>query len=102
MKLRYISLCVLAAVSVAAVAQDLSKEITIEKEIVPEKRVVTRMVASSSVTLPAVTQKRLTFSEYRQRDGVTPQLAFLEPAAYADSLTVKPYRGYVDLGYFPV
>lgn len=102
MELRYISLCALAAVSVAAVAQDLSKEITIEKEIVPEKRVVTRMAALSSVTLPAVTQKRLTFSEYRQRDGVTPQLAFLEPAAYADSLTVKPYRGYVDLGYFPV
>ena len=55
MKLRYISLCVLAAASVVAVAQDLSKEITVEKEIVPEKRVVTRMATSSSVTLPAVT-----------------------------------------------
>lgn len=102
MKLRYISLCVLAAASVVAVAQDLSKEITVEKEIVPEKRVVTRMATSSSVTLPAVTQKRLTFSEYRQRDGVAPQLAFLEPAAYADSLTVKPFRGYIDFGYFPI
>ena len=92
----------MALMSQLTQSQDLSKEITIEKEIVPEKRSASRMMVSPAVTLPAVSQKQLRFSEYGSPALTTPHLAFLEPAAYADSLTAFPYRGYADLGYFPI
>lgn len=102
MRLRYITLCIVVLMAQLTQSQDLSKEITIEKEIVPEKRNASRLMLSPAVSLPVVSQKQLTFSEYGSSALVAPQLAFLEPAAYADSLTAFPYRGYVDLGYFPI
>ena len=62
MRLRYIILCIVALMSQLTQSQDLSKEITIEKEIVPEKRSASRMMVSPAVTLPAVSQKQLRFS----------------------------------------
>ncbi len=86
---------------VTSVAQNLSKEITLEKDIIPQKREVSRMTLSPRVLLPQVKAENLQFSEQHRDSSVEPQLAFLEPASYADSLPYRPNRGYVDLGYFP-
>lgn len=105
MKLQYIILpCFLTAFFATAnnVGDDLSKEITVEKEIVPEQRAATRLNVSPKVVLPAVTAKRLSYSEHGVTAQVPPSIAVLEPAACKDSLPAEKYRGYIDLGYFPL
>lgn len=102
MKFRYISLCIVAMMGVVAQSQDLTKEITVEKEIVPEKRNASRLSATPAVSLPAIKEYKPMYSEFRKLPSVAPQLSFLEPASYADSLISKSYQGYVDFGYFPI
>ncbi len=107
MKLQYIifsSLISIASVVNAQTAsqEELSKEITIEKEIIPEQRVATRLNVAPKVVLPAVKAKRLTYSDRSVATSVPVSIATLEPASYGDKLSSSYNRGYVDLGYFPM
>lgn len=100
MKTIYIT-AICAVMAVGTEAQDLSKEITIEKDIVPEQLDVTRLSVTPVVSLPAVSKSKLSFIERNRATEIPAQISTLEPVAYADSLSVSPYRGYAGLGYFP-
>lgn len=103
MKLQYISLaCAMSAIALGASAQDLNTEITIEREVVPEERPATRIFSTPAISLPEVEVKKLNYSERVITSSLTPGISHLEPASYADYLETSPYRGYLDLGYFPV
>lgn len=85
---------------VPASAQDLTKEITIEKEIVPEQRAATRLNATPRLLQPEVKQRQLTMSDRATASTVPSMIGQLEPArAAADSAAAS--RGYVAAGYFP-
>lgn len=101
MKTRYITaLCL--SLMMSATAQDLTKEIVIEKEIIPEERNATRLSATPAISLPSVKKKKLNYSEWRKASEIPASISTLEPVAYADTLPVSPFKGYVDLGYFPI
>lgn len=101
MKTRYIAaLCLLLMMS--ATAQDLTKEIVIEKDIIPEERNATRLNTAPAISLPAVAKKKLNYGEWKRSSEIPASISMLEPVTYADTLSVSPFRGYVDLGYFPI
>lgn len=102
MKLKYIFATFLACLTgLVAIAENLSKEITLEKDIVPEQTEVSRLNITPQISLPEIKSKKLKFSERKVASPVSPSLSFLEPIAYADTLPVSPYKGYIALGYFP-
>lgn len=101
MKTRYIAVLCLSLM-MSATAQDLTKEIVIEKEIVPEERNATRLNVVPNVSSPTISKKKLNYSEWRKASDIPVAITTLEPIAYADTLPVSPFRGYVDLGYFPI
>lgn len=102
MKLRHIlSIGCLAATATVVCAQDLEKEITIDRDIVPAQRAAARPVVFPGVTVPTVTPVSLTMEDSRQALPVSPSLNFYEPARDAGMFPATPWRGYVDLGYFP-
>lgn len=101
MKTRYIlPVCLLSAS--AAMAQDLNKEITIEKEIVPEQRAATRLNVPHSIITPQIRKSSLRFSDSDPDVGLVPGIVMLDPARTAAAVGAYPYRGYIDAGYFPV
>lgn len=102
MKLRNISAALLLCATIAAPAQTLEQEITVDHEVVPERRDVTRPYFTPSVSLPGITRKNLTYSSRPISITVPGSITTLEPAAYADTLYTSPYRGYAALGYFPL
>ncbi len=94
-----IALCLTA--TAAAGAQNLNKEITIEKEIVPEQRAATRLNVAHITIKPDVRRTDLKFSYRDLPVALVPGLTLLDPAATAPAITLSPYRGYVAAGYFP-
>ncbi len=86
--------------AVTAMAQDLTKEITIEKEIVPEQRAATRLNATPRLLQPEVKQRQLTMSDRSTASTVPAMVDRLEPARAAAD-TAADSRGYVAAGYFP-
>lgn len=100
MKKLYISLMAVALAATAG-AQGLNKEITIEKEIVPEQRAATRLPVNHSVLAPEVKQSVPAFSSRGVNAEIAPEMYTLYPALTGDALTPSPYRGYAVLGYFP-
>jgi hypothetical protein len=93
----------MAAVLVAmnAGAQTLSKEITVDKDVVPQEREATRLVVTPKLVLPAIQQKTLAWTDRGVVAEVEPSVALLSPAPYASSIAPSPYRGYIMAGYFP-
>ncbi len=89
----------LAALSAAASlgAQSLNKEITVERDIVPDRREATRLGFTPAVTLRPLTMRQLTYSRNSVTAPVTPAVTVLDPAAYADSIYTSPYDGYAAL-----
>lgn len=92
-----IALCLAASVR----GQGLNKEITIEKEIVPEQRAATRLPVTHSVLTPEVKQTVPAFSSRGMSTEIAPEMLTLDPAASGDTLVPSPYRGYAAVGYFP-
>jgi len=87
---------------VPGVAQEqLSKEITIEREIVPEVRAASRLDLYPRQLNFAPLTKGLEISDVSVRTAITPGIATLEPAATEPAAEPTPYRGYLDAGYFP-
>lgn len=90
-----------ALVALNAAGQTLSKEITVDKDVVPQEREASRMVLTPKLVLPAIQQKSLKWTDRGVVAPVSPTVAVLPPAAYASSVEPSPYRGYVMAGYFP-
>lgn len=84
-----------------ALAQDLHKDIDASREIVPTEREVNKLPVSPAIKLPALPPVRLSLTERAISAPVTPEITFLQPAAYADTLYTSPYRGYVMGGISP-
>lgn len=82
-------------------AQNLTKEITVEKDIVPVERDAHRLRVTPSMYLPEVSRKRLSWSDRAVAAPVTASISTLAPAQYMSTVAPSPYRGYVGLGYFP-
>lgn len=94
----------LAAVAVAtlpAAAQGLSKEITIDKDVVPQERAASRLPVLPSIieVKPATTDLQFSFAGIPAR--LAPYAAWLAPARVGDAISVSDWRGYVEAGYFP-
>lgn len=99
--LRYIIPVGLLAVTMMAGAQDLKKEITIEKEIVPELRAATRLSVNHAIISPSVRKNEISFSDRDLAVDIVPGMVRLDPAATFAAVTRSPCRGYAALGYFP-
>lgn len=91
-----------ASAVLAANAQELKNEVVIEREVEPQERLVTRPASvTPSLFSPRIVRQQLNLSEYTGTGQLHRSLSMLEPAAYADTFAVSPYRGYAMLGYFP-
>lgn len=101
MKLRYIAGILIAVSASASGEEQLSKEITVEREIVPEVRAASRLNLYPRA-LPFKPQgKTLALSEPDNPVAVPATIAGLEPAATEPAVGITPWRGYVNAGYFP-
>ena len=80
-------------------AQGLNKEITIEKEIVPELRAATRLDVSHNILAPQFRSQQLAVSERDMGVNINPDAAPLVPVY--DMNSSKLNRGYLRLGYLP-
>lgn len=86
----------------ATSAQQLTKEIVVEREIEPAERAAARPASVWPVLYaPTVQQQRLLMGEYTGTGTLSRIICPLEPASWRDTLAVSPYRGYVSGGYFP-
>lgn len=101
---RYISasLLSLATAISAAAADDLTKEITVEKEIVPIERDAQRLNILPAFSLPAVETKSLSWAQQGIDAPVTTLIYPLSAPTYGATITPSPYKGYIDAGYFPL
>lgn len=102
MKRLYINICMLALTAVVANGQSLEREVTIDREIEPKARRVSRPdnILPSTLT-PTAKASSLRQAEYTGGGTLNTSLTRLEPAAWADTFAVSPYSGYVSAGYFP-
>lgn len=84
-------------------AKDLKTEITVDRTIVPVEREASRLGSLTPQLLSSpVSMHRLTLDDYTDPAEITRSISTLDPAAYADTFALSPYRGYASLGYFPV
>ena len=68
-----------ALVALNASGQSLSKEITVDKDVVPQEREASRMVLTPKLVLPAIQQKSLRWSDRGVAAPVSPTVATLPP-----------------------
>lgn len=84
-----------------AAEEQLNKEITIERDIVPEVHAASRPAVFPSQLRFTATQRTLDAIDYSKPSEFGPHISTLEPAATEAATPQTPYRGYVDAGYFP-
>lgn len=102
MNFKYIASAVGVLAALNCGAQQLSKEIVIDREVEPEIRSITRPELTAGLYVTPVKVMTLKPWEYNRVGEIYPQLTLLEPTAYADTIAVSPYRGYARLGYLPM
>ena len=86
----------------AAMAKDLKTEITVDRTIVPVEREAVRLSALNPQLMQSqVKFRKLTLADYTKPAVLTRSLTTLDPAAYADTFALSPYKGYAAIGYFP-
>ncbi|MBE6317479.1 MAG: hypothetical protein E7081_00685 [Bacteroidales bacterium] len=102
-KLRYImSLIILLATGIIDIsAQELSKEITIDKDIVPELKESNKINVSPHIPPLNLNTTPLTYNDRVKTSKVPVAITMLEPAENIDTITLAHQRGYAMLGYFP-
>lgn len=96
----------LPLVPVAAGAQTqaptLHKDIEVEQKSTPTRRDATRITLLPTVTLPAISDTPLTYSNRVVQAPVPNVISTLAPAAWTDPDTDPDRRGYVVAGVFPI
>lgn len=101
-KLQVTYLALMLGFAPTILAQTLSEEIVIERNIEPVERAVIRPSwVMPTILNPRVKNVKLSFNEYYNTAEITRSVAPLQPIAWADSVMRTPYKGYVSLGYFP-
>lgn len=83
-------------------AQELTKEITIDKDIVPELSESNKINVTPQVPQLNINHKKLKYNDRAKTTEVPGSITTLEPAENVDTITPSKYRGYAMLGYFPV
>lgn len=99
-KERLIIVASVIGLAISAGAQSLTKEIKVDRDIVPEFRDADRLPISPVITLPAVSVPNLTYSLIDRPVGVTPSvftLPVFNPAVKVSDV----YPGYAAIGYMP-
>lgn len=91
-----------ASAAATAGAQQLNKEITVEREVVPIQREATRLNFMPAISLPPLAMQRLSPSDRAITARVPAGITVLDPAAWSDSIYVSPYRGYASIGFMPL
>ena len=96
-----VALAATAVATLPAAAQGLSKEITIDKDVVPQERAASRLPVLPSLieVKPEGTELQFSFSGIPAR--LAPYAGWLAPARVGDAVSVSDWRGYVEAGYFP-
>lgn len=92
---------ILGVTAFSVVAQDLSKEITVDHDIVPEKRAATPLNLRPMVNLSPFKAASLSLMENGVSVNPVASAVTLAPAAYGDTLATSTYPGYVAVGFFP-
>lgn len=93
----------LSASALLVNAQDLHKEITVERTVQPVLRESFRLGGLvPEISMPPISSRALQPAEYSESGVVTQDAATLPPAPWSDSIPVSPYRGYVSVGYLPM
>lgn len=101
--IRFAAAALMAASAVApAAAQQLNKEITVEREVVPIQREATRLGFTPAISLPPLAMERLSPSTRAITARVPAGITVLDPAAWSDSIYISPYRGYASIGFMPL
>ncbi len=93
----------LSATAMWGQAQDLHKEITVERTVQPDLRDAFRLGGlAPEITMPPTTAPVLRPAEYTEAGHLTAEGAKLPPAPWSDSIPYTPYRGYISVGYLPM
>lgn len=79
-------------------AQDLNKEITLEKDYVPTEHKATRVNALPIVLKTSVPQKSLAYTDWAQAVNVPLDIPVMAPYGYKTKYEYSKKRGYFDLG----
>lgn len=91
------------AAAVGAPAQDLVKEIDVDRTIVPREREATRPSGpTASVFTPKVKATELAAADRYTPSALTPMASTPLPATWGSTQPLTPWRGYVSGGYLPV
>ncbi len=98
---RIATVLTLAGLTVTTSADELTKEITIEKDIAVQEREARKLTVLPRLNLPSIESKKLKWTERGIAAPLTHDITVLAPAAYAATMEKSPYRGYIDAGYFP-
>lgn len=92
----------LAALSIAAGAQNLSTEITVDRTIVPEEQTATPLPSvRPAFVKPLTTPTVLNPTEYTMVTEYVPVAGLFGAPAYDGVPAPSDFRGYVRAGYFP-
>lgn len=83
-------------------AQELKKEITIDKDIVPELKESNKIDVSPQVPQMDIKHTKLKYNDRAKTTQVPGSITTLEPAENVDTIITSDYRGYAMLGYFPI
>ncbi len=100
--LRYTLIAVYAAGAIAATAQSLQKEITVQHDVIPEHADVAKIRFSPQFALPQLQHPQLDYSTQGIFTPANPSITTLGPAAYADTISTTSCRGYANLGLAPI
>ena len=82
-----------------AQGEELEKEITIEREIVPELRAATRLNVYPRLERPELRQPELSMSDFGRWSRLTPMLSPYEPARTEPAAGECPWRGFARAEY---
>jgi hypothetical protein len=97
---KYEIAAILALISLGVNAQDLTREVVVDRTITPTEHAVSRLNGvSPGIQLPRVDMKRLDRSEYNGTGTLSKSFVRLDPVK-KDSVE-RAKRGYAAIGYFP-
>lgn len=85
----------------AITAQELNKEIVIDRDIVPEQRAANRPTVFPSLVIPTTGKVDLRMEESTSKAQLSPIVTPFDAATNGEAFPLTPWRGYLDAGYFP-
>ena len=101
MKLKQLTLSIIATLSLGAQAQDLSTEVVVDRTIEPLQRAASRLSGlTPALVLPSTEPISLPVERFTSLSPLTRSYSGLSPIGGAFAPEKTPWRGYASLGYF--